>query len=87
MGRIHQHLGYHGSEMMESTNVTSVEHLIATVRAGPPTSRHTKDAHLADYVAKCSVEWLFSIHICYRCMAFRPLNREDHDVITDQGCH
>jgi hypothetical protein len=73
--------------MMEITNVTSVEHRIATGRAGPPTSRHIEDAHHADYVAKCSVEWLFSIHICYRCMGFRLLNLEALEMVTDKDCH
>jgi hypothetical protein len=71
--------------MMESTNVTSVGHHIATVKAGTLTSRHTEDAHLADYVAKCSVEWLYSICIYYRCMAFRLLNLEALDLVTDKA--
>lgn len=71
--------------MMESTNVTSVGHHIATVKAGTLTSRHTEDAHRADYVAKCSVEWLYSICICYRCMAFRLLNHEALDLVTGKA--
>jgi hypothetical protein len=71
--------------MMESTNVTSVGHHIVTVRAGTLTSRHTEGAHHADYVAKCSVEWLYSICIYYRCMAFRPLNPEALDLATDKA--
>lgn len=70
---------------MESTSVTSVGHHIATVKAGTLTSRHTEGAHRADYVAKCSVEWLYSICICYRCMAFRLLNREALDLVTDKA--
>lgn len=69
---------------MESTNVTSVGHHIVTVKAGTLTSRHTEGAHRADYVAKCSVEWLYSICICYRCMAFRLLNHEALDLVTDK---
>lgn len=70
---------------MESTNVTSVGHHIATVKAGTPTSRHTEGAHHADYVAKCSVEWPYSICISYRCMAFRLLNREALDLVTHKA--
>jgi hypothetical protein len=61
---------------MDSTNVISVAHLIAIVKVGTLTSRHTEDVHHAYYVAKYSVEFLFSIHICYRCMAFGLINLE-----------
>jgi hypothetical protein len=70
--------------MMESTYVMSVEHLIVTVKAGTLTSKRTEDAHRADYVAKFSVEWLFLICICYRCMAFGLLNVEALDLVTGQ---
>lgn len=71
--------------MVESKNVTTVGHHIATVKAGTLTSRHTKGAHLVDHVAKCSVEWLYSICICYSCMAFRLLNHEAFDLVTDKA--
>jgi hypothetical protein len=76
MDRDHQHLGCLFRAVMDSTNVISVEHLIAIVKAGTLTSRHTEDVHHAYYVAKYSVAFLFSIHTCYRCMAFGLLNLE-----------
>jgi len=70
---------------MENTDVTSVGHHIATVKAGTLTSRHTEGARHADYVAKCSVEWRYSICIYYRCMAFRLLNHGALDLVTDKA--
>lgn len=76
MDRYYQHLGCQFRAVMNCTNVIPVEHLITIVKAGICTSRHTEGVHHAYYVAKYSVKFLFSIHICYRCMAFGLLNLE-----------